>query len=443
MMKKILLALLFIPMLSVAQHTISGSFTPADQFTWCILYKVNSDNYKYVTDGKVTDGKFSLTLDSTVTKGVYKLVYGIPQEEQNFDIIYNGMEDIELAFSKTDGLSFIESKDNSVYHDYVKSNFLIDQNIANAYTSEIPDKERIQQLYKEKEQLQKAAEDSLQGAYAESFVIASRQYIPSAFEPFEAYHENRRLEFFKYMDPNNPVLQNSGFLLNRFMKYIGTFSLDSEIASYRELDAIVNLVQNSELPFQKNLLYQLWGKLVIQEMPKSANYLTEKYLLQLCKTLGDTEVAMKLENFKNTSIGSLVPNFKWEMDKGGTIEMQELYNYDVAENYILVFWSSSCSHCLQELPKLQRFVQTLDEKEYKVVAVGMEDTKYDWKNETLRYPEFQHILGLGKWDNDIAKAYSITQTPTFFVLNNDKILTAKPSGLPELIEIIAPEKTEK
>ncbi len=443
MMKKILLALLLIPTLTLAQHSISGSFSPPDQFSWCILYKVNSDNYKYVTDGKITEGKFTLTLDSTVTKGVYKLVYGIPQEEQNFDIIYNGAEDIELAFSKTDGLSFNTSKENRVYQDLTMEHFLLDKDIANAYTSDPVDKEKIEGLFQKKSQLQKASEDSLKGSFSEIFVLASREYIPTAFEPMETYREKKRVEFFKYVDPNNPVLQNSSFLLDSFIRYISSFSLTSEIASYRELDTIIDLVQNSDLVFQKNILYQLWGRLVIEDMPRSANYLSEKYLIQLCNTLEEKEISKKLEDYKNTSIGSLVPNFTWETEENNKVEVQNLHNYDVAENYILIFWSSTCSHCLKELPKLQRFVQSLDQKEYKVIAIGMEDNKYDWKNETLRYPEFQHILGLGKWENEIATAYSVSRTPTFFLLNKDKILTAKPSGLPELIEIIAPEKAEK
>ncbi|MBX2828160.1 MAG: redoxin domain-containing protein [Flavobacteriaceae bacterium] len=443
MMKKIILALLLLPALGIAQNKISGSFSPADEFTWCILYKVNSDNYRYAADGKVEDGKFTLALDSTVSKGVYKLVYGIPQEEKNFDIIYNGKEDIEFTYTKTEGIQFAAPQENKVYQNYMTQNFLIDQEITNAYAAEPLDREKIAGLFQQKEQLQKSAEDSLKGTYTESFALASRTYIPTAFEDQETYKEKKRLEYFKYLDPNNPILQNSGFLLDRFMIYIGSFSLETEIASYRELDAIISLVQNSELAFQKNLLYQLWGKLVLNKMPKSANYLTEKYLFQLCTTLGDDEVATKLENYRNTSIGIKVPDFTWEYEKDGKVELQHLHEFDVAQNYILVFWSSACHHCLQELPKLQRFVNSLDSKEYKVIAVGMEDSPFDWKNETLRYPEFQHVLGLGKWENHIAKAFSITQTPTFFVLNNEKILTAKPSGLPELIETIATQKVEK
>ncbi|MDC8006018.1 TlpA disulfide reductase family protein [Aureisphaera galaxeae] len=436
-MKKILLVLLLIPTLNFAQHTISGTFTPADEFSWCILYKVNSDSFRYVVDGKVTDGKFSLTLDSTVTKGVYKLVYGIPQEELNFDVIYNGEEDIELTFSKGKRLSFTAPEENKVFQEYLFNKFLLDQEISDAYASEPVDETKIMELFARKTQLQNTAEEALKGTYSESFIVASRTYIPSAFESKESYEENRRQTYFKFLDPNNPVLQNSSFVLNRFMKYIGTFSLETEIASYRELDAIINLVQNSDQTFQKNILYQLWGKLVLQEMPRSANYLTEKYLLQLCNTLGETEIVSKLENYRRTSIGIKVPDFSWEVENNGKIKMQHLYEYDVAENYILVFWSSTCSHCLKELPKLQKFVNTLDQKKYKVIAVGIEDNKFDWKNETLRYPEFQHVLGLGKWENTIAKSFSISQTPTFFLLDENKILTAKPSGLSELVEMIA------
>ncbi len=440
MMKKILLALFLIPTLTFAQHTISGNFTPADQFTWCILYKVNSDNYKYVTDGKVVDGKFSLSLDPSVEKGAYKLVYGVPQGEKNFDILYNAKEDIELSFSETEGVTFIVSEENKAFKEYKLTLFQLDQDIAKAYASESLDQAEITELFRQKAELQKNAEDLFKGEFSEDFVIASRSYIPKGFEPYESYMENRRLGYFNDVDPNNPVLQNSSFLIDTFLEYINRFSLETEAASFRELDAIIDLVKGSDPVFQKDLLSQLWGALVIEDKPKSANYLTKKYLLELCETLGEKEIAKKLKEYKNTSVGELAPDFSWDVDNNGTVELRSLHTFDVAENYILVFWSSTCSHCLRELPKLQKLAQSLNPKEYKVIAVGIEDGKYDWKNEVLRYPEFEHVLALGKWESEIAKAYSISHTPTFFLLDKDKVLTAKPHDLPELIEIVAPEK---
>jgi len=42
------------------------------------------------------------------------------------------------------------------------------------------------------------------------------------------------------------------------------------------------------------------------------------------------------------------------------------------------------------------------------------------------YPDFIHVLGLGKWDNPTSNAYGIESTPSFFLLDKDKKIIAKP-----------------
>ena len=96
---KILFLLLFFPSIIFSQHTIKVTFSPANDFTWAILYKNGPTNTKYIAQSRVTDGNLVFKLDEKATKGIYKLVYAVPQNDYNFDIIYNGEEDIELTFN--------------------------------------------------------------------------------------------------------------------------------------------------------------------------------------------------------------------------------------------------------------------------------------------------------------------------------------------------------
>ena len=65
------------------------------------------------------------------------------------------------------------------------------------------------------------------------------------------------------------------------------------------------------------------------------------------------------------------------------------------------------------------------------------DDIYDWKNEILRLPQFKHIPGLGKWQNPTGKAYNVSKTPTYYVLDKDMKIVAKPEELEELVNIIS------
>ncbi|MEL6809888.1 MAG: TlpA disulfide reductase family protein [Bacteroidota bacterium] len=437
MIKKILFLFLVLPNLLLAQHTIKGEFMPKEQYTWCILYHVTPTQYLYVTDAKVVDGKFEMQIDSTRAPGVYKMVYGTPQEDKNFDLIYSGKEDIELSFSVENGVGFSASEENMLLAEYNTTMKGAMTQIQKEYRTEKPNEEHLSALFEMQRQLQHTAKTRSQGMLAHQFIKSSQPYIPMAFEPLEDYMENRKRDYFVPLDLTNPVLQQSSFILDKCLAFVEEFSTQEDPTSHEQMDAIIAHMNDMDLTYQKSLLNQLWGKLVVYDRVDAANYLAESYLIKLAETAGDKPLADYLQTFKNTSIGSKAPDFVWETEEDEKKEKQSLHEMEGAENYILVFWSSACSHCLKELPQLQKSVQNVSEDTFRVIAIGLEDEPYDWKNETYRYPEFTHVLGLGKWENAIGNSYSVSQTPTYFVLDKDKKIIAKPEQLKDLQEILA------
>ena len=47
-------------------------------------------------------------------------------------------------------------------------------------------------------------------------------------------------------------------------------------------------------------------------------------------------------------------------------------------------------------------------------------------------PNWHHVLGLNKWQNKTALTYSIVATPTYFILDANKKIIAKPNRLKDL-----------
>ena len=84
---KILFLLLFFPTIIFSQHTIKVTFSPATDFTWAILYKNAPTNTKFIAQSRIVDGDLVFNLDKKATTGIYKLVYAVPQNDYNFDIL--------------------------------------------------------------------------------------------------------------------------------------------------------------------------------------------------------------------------------------------------------------------------------------------------------------------------------------------------------------------
>ena len=159
-----------------------------------------------------------------------------------------------------------------------------------------------------------------------------------------------------------------------------------------------------------------------------ANYIADNYLIDIAKKLNDQVLIDSLVQFKNTSKESTAPDFYLD-EQNNQKKLSDLAGF---EYYALVFWSSSCSHCLNEIPQLESFVKTLKENELQVIAIGLENDDKAWSEAIKNYPDFIHVLGLGKWDNEIGNLYDIKATPTYFVLDKNKHIVAKPTDIETL-----------
>jgi len=98
-MKKIIFILFILPFIGFSQ-SVKGNFSPADEFTYAFLYEATPQGANYINRGKLDgEGNFVIPIDSTVAPGIYKIVYAVPPEENNFDFIYDGKETVAFNFS--------------------------------------------------------------------------------------------------------------------------------------------------------------------------------------------------------------------------------------------------------------------------------------------------------------------------------------------------------
>jgi thiol-disulfide isomerase/thioredoxin len=192
------------------------------------------------------------------------------------------------------------------------------------------------------------------------------------------------------------------------------------------------------------LLKILWNQFADIEKETMANYVANEYLIPISQELKDDELTNELIIFKNTSLNAEAPDFSMELlNEDDETALSKLSELNTHNRYIVLFWSSSCSHCLEELPELKKYIDSLKKGDTKVIAIGLEDEPYNWNNEILFYPNFIHVYGKGKWDNPIGDSYGVKATPTYFVLNKDKKIVAKPYDFEALKKYLEENPVEK
>ncbi len=434
MTKRLLFLIAFLPSILLAQHTIKGTFTPADEFKFAILYKVTPTTSLYVNNAEIDSiGNFQFKLDTTVTKGMYRIVYALPQDEYNFDLIYNAKEDIELTFNLDEGVKYIASQENKLLGAYTESLQTVSKNINAYYASEKQSKKEFRKAFDVLTETQNEFEKASEGMLASHFIKASKPYIPTEMEDAQTFSKNLKANYFKNIDFSAATLQSSSFLIETVLNYVFTFTnpTDENLGYKNNVDAVITAIGDNTT-IKEIITEVLFNQFADGKKETVANHIADTYLMPIAKAKKDNTLIEKLTVYKNTSVGERASNFTLEIMKDKKVALTKLYDYKEAAQYVVVFWSSTCSHCLEELPKLHAYTKTLEAAKLKIIAVALENDIYRWKDKTYDFPEFVHVYGEGKWDNSIGNAYDVSATPTYFILDADKNILAKPDDFAAL-----------
>lgn len=429
-MKKLIFALFILPILGFSQ-SVKGNFSPAEEFSYAFLYEATPQGANYIDRGKLdSEGNFEIAIDSTVAPGIYKIVYAIPPEENNFDFIYDGKETVAFNFSYEKGVEFTESEENKLWTSYLKSMDAVNMTISNFYSKDNGDKTGFKSIFKVVKDTQLAYEESANGKLVSAFITANRPYIPAEYEDISTYSKNLKKQYLSQIDFSNYLLQSSSFLVDRVTGYVFDIVQNPSDTTYKQhIDDVAATINSNNLGIKTNLLEILWQRFVTLENHDVANYITEKYLLELANKTENKVLAETITSYKNTSIGTKAPNFDIPLSDKNT----NLHKLEGAEYYLVIFWSSGCGHCLNELPKVKDLIA--NNPKLKVVAYGLENDDIKWSEEIKNYPDFTHVIGLGKWENPIVKTYGVAATPMYFLLSASKIIMAKPYDY-EALEVV-------
>lgn len=435
-MKYLYVFLLFIPLSLFSQHSINGTFSPASDYTYAFLYHATPTGSDYVDRAQIDEaGNFTIPLDSSATAGIYKIVYALPPEDNNFDLIYNGKESISLTFSTEKGLEFTDGIENKLWSSYTNSMEMVNMTISNYYTQESKDEKAFHDIFKTLKDTQVAFEEASKGTMAATFIKANTPYIPESYEDVSTYSSNLKRTFLSNVDFSNDLLQSSDFLVDRVMAYVFGMSANTSNNTYKQdVDQVVSHIAETDLDIKIMLLELIWSRFKNMNNPEVANYISEKHLLKLAEEGNYLSLKESLETYENNLIGKKAQNFDLAITKNEETITTTLHDLDIAEAYLVIFWSSTCGHCLDELPKVKTMLAK--KPNTKVIAIGLEDGPEGWQKAIANYPDFIHVLGLGKWENPISNAYGVGATPTYILLDTNKTIIAKPYDIEALEKVL-------
>lgn len=436
---QIIIALLFTIGVQ-SQHTVAGNFSPANSFRYLMVYHLEANGMQYVTDTGITDGQFSFTLPNSVSPGIYRLVYGVPQDDYFIDIIYNCEEDIVFNFDLESGIKIVSSEENNLYHNYFSDIDQAKNKLMDFYSNNRSNEKEYMNMVSNLERIQDNYESKSKETISNTFIEANQYFLPEKHIPLNEYLVKKKSHYFDHIDFKNTTLQASEFFSDKILNYMfwalppGTTERKDLVNEIKKnIDFLSPKLEMVPKALRVNLWNKAWQKANESKVYEVSDYIFDSYLKKLAIETGNENLIANLETQTRLRIGAISPEITWE-ENG---EEKSLSKLTGASKYLLIFWSSTCSHCLNELPILYEELKNI--KDVEVLAVGLEDNKKIWEKTIPKLADFHHALALGKWDNPYVKTFAIQQTPTYFIVDENKRFLDRPEDVDTVIKSLKSE----
>jgi thiol-disulfide isomerase/thioredoxin len=425
-------------------QTILVKMQPAT-YKQVVLYASEGAQQKYITHGESETGFFQLSIPTDAPHASYRMVYN--QETMDYiDFLYLG-KSFEIQFNPTNPNElpvFVNSEENTHYFKQLFTVNSIQQKMDsiqveifktdNSQTlSALQNQYAIQQneLIKWVSLIEKTETNPL----IKDILKAHDRVLPQVpiQDPLE-YLNFIKLHFFDHIDFDNSNMIHSSILLDKVMDYVFYLTVAETPESQNTLyigaiQEVMQKIQNETI--KPGFIQALIQSFLQDENAEVIDVLFEKYYNLLPADQQNTNWKNGIQNQLKTAIGRTAPDFEFIFNKN----VSSLYKLSGYKYYVIVFWSTSCSHCLKEIPMFYDYIK--DRPDTKVIAIGMEsyDSKPNWESEIYDYPAFINVMGLGKWENSIARDYNIHATPNYFILDTSKKIIFKPYDFEEAEEI--------
>lgn len=260
--------------------------------------------------------------------------------------------------------------------------------------------------------------DSLLSNFPNSFftkTIKSSLHIPYEIK------EEAKSHYFDLLDFSDESLVRSNIFPSKIMKYLQVHTPYDESGFKASIDMILEKSKANEMVYNLNLnfllsLFDEIGPDVVYE-----HIINEYVLTDGCfDTNISDHLATSISEYEKLLVGKIAPDVRLSN------EMTLLNAICEAKYTVLFFWSSQCQFCHDQLSVLKQldeeFLDTVD-----IVALSLDIDYQQWQNAIEREGlPWAHYSDLNGWDSEYVSQFKINKTPSYYVLNSNGTIIAKP-----------------
>lgn len=446
------LTLLIISLLSFhvfAQHNIKGSFPPlAGQQVKLVGFQ-DFDIYTIDSTTVSEQGKFTLTYAEKDLGMGY-----VASEDNSAYIVVFAPENTQLKgklLNDPNSIDVVEGRQNQLFGQYASEHPRREQTLsAWDYLTRIYDLDSLfashpeprRAIEREKQRIKDEDNSFLESLNKDSYLkwFLPLRKLVSSVSTIAQYRTEEipdAIKAFREMNYTDERLYKSGLLKETIENHFWLIensgrSLEETFKEMNiSIDSITENLKGDEEKFNQITAF-LFKLLEKRSLFKSSEYLALKVLNQdACRV--DDNLAAQLESYRAMKVGNTAPDFKFKGDifaPGYAKAPRKLS--DIQTNYtVLVFGSSWCPACPQELVQIVNNYNKWKEQGVEVVFVSLDDDKDLFKKFATSFP-FISMSDYKKWESPIVQSYHVFATPTVLILNNKREIVLKPRSAEQL-----------
>lgn len=422
----------------VGKYTIYGQFTGQDETVNRVVLSAYIKGVVPIQSADVVNNSFSLLLELPLPQGVYRLSLGNYQSSTYIDFILNDVDtNLHLDLNLKAGVlypTFSNSEENVLWHQY-QSTFIqrqLEINILGNYLLVSTDskssfydacKSHINKIITahntDKQELQKNSATyywipKLVGFQKLEAPILESNYRLSAF-----YQRDRYWTDLKIYDD---ALINSPIYGDLIFEYISFYMNPKMDFSIQEIDQGFKKCMDTILQkFSATTTLQQFAYDYLSDgfnaMGRTdlVQYLESKFKNNVYQCKVDGEKEPESESFK-IRVEQQVPNIYFVY---GADTVGNLYSL-AAENTLLVFWTSTCEHCIKQLPALNEIATKY--RNLQVVSISLDENIQDHAAAIEQYGlnKMRHYADYKGYNSILADQFEISGTPTILLLDRNK-----------------------
>lgn len=244
---------------------------------------------------------------------------------------------------------------------------------------------------------------------AKEFLVATDSLYDT---PAAYYHQH----FFDFVNVKEEGTIYNAVIEEKILDYLKQYIAPSPEGVKEGMDIIIRKfsANNTVKEFVVSHLIELASQRSDMEI---AEYLFKNYYSDGCESNLKPQTAALLENIKKLMPGKPAPDIELIDANSKRIKLSDVKGKKAVMVY---FWSSGCGYCREATPKLKKLYDNYKAKGLEIFAVSLdqdyaawtaylEENKINWLN----------VTELKGWQTRALEAYSVTGTPTYFLLDGN------------------------